>query len=106
MARSSQPAPYKIDYGVKIPLRDGVTLDATIIRPADGHKVPVILSLTPYVADRFMDVGAYFAQHGYAFASVDDRGRGNSGGSFEPWSEDRLDGADAVQWLAKQSWAD
>lgn len=98
--------PYKVEYGVKIPMRDGATLDATIIRPAGATAEPVILTLTPYVADRFIDVGAYFARHGYVFAIVDDRGRGNSSGVFEPWSEDGPDGADAVQWLAKRPWSD
>jgi putative CocE/NonD family hydrolase len=101
---SSTSLPYRIHWGVKVPLRDGVTLDATVFLPAHDGPVPLIFTLTPYTADRFEDVGAYFAQHGYAFASVDDRGRGNSGGSFVLWQGEGRDGHDAVEWLAKQSW--
>jgi putative CocE/NonD family hydrolase len=98
--------PYRIEWGVKIPLRDGVSLDATIFRPATEKPVPVILTLTPYVADRFEDVGAAFARAGYAFASVDDRGRGNSGGRFVLWDGEGRDGHDVVEWLARQAWSD
>ncbi|MDG2521312.1 CocE/NonD family hydrolase [Caulobacter segnis] len=105
-AATTSAKPYEIEWAVKIPMRDGVTLDATIVRPVGGGKHPVIFTLTPYVADRFMDVAAYFAKAGYVFASVDSRGRGNSGGEFVPWSGDGVDGFDAVEWLAKQPWAD
>jgi putative CocE/NonD family hydrolase len=46
----------------------------------------------------------YFARHGYVFALVDVRGRGNSGGSFEPFANEGRDGHDVVEWLAKQKW--
>jgi putative CocE/NonD family hydrolase len=98
--------PYKIQWGVKIAMRDGVQLDATVIRPVGDATTPVILTLTPYVADRFEDVGAYFARHGYAFVIVDDRGRGNSEGRFSLWTKDGQDGHDLVEWLAAQPWSD
>jgi len=98
--------PYRITWGVKVPLRDGVVLDATVFRPASDAPVPVIVTLTPYIADRFEDVGAYFAKHGYAFAAVDDRGRGSSGGEFVLWTGEGRDGADAITWLAQQPWCD
>jgi putative CocE/NonD family hydrolase len=103
---ATSAVPYRIEWGVKIPLRDGVTLDATIFRPVTDKPVPVILTLTPYVADRFEDVGAAFAKAGYAFASVDDRGRGNSGGRFVLWDGEGRDGHDVVEWLARQGWSD
>jgi putative CocE/NonD family hydrolase len=98
--------PYRISMGVKIPLRDGVVLDATLFRPPSDAPVPVIVTLTPYIADRFEDVGAYFAKHGYAFAAIDDRGRGNSGGNFVLWTGEGRDGSDAIEWLARQPWCD
>jgi putative CocE/NonD family hydrolase len=51
-----------------------------------------------------MDRAMYFAQHGYVYALVDVRGRGNSGGSFEPFVNEGKDGYDVVEWLAKQSY--
>ncbi len=92
-------------WGVKIPMRDGITLNATVYKPADTKDpLPVILTMTPYIADSYHDRAMYFARHGYVFALVDVRGRGNSGGEFKPLVNDARDGYDAVEWLAQQSW--
>jgi putative CocE/NonD family hydrolase len=40
------------------------------------------------------------------FALVDVRGRGNSGGEFEPFANEPRDGHDVVEWLAKQPFCD
>ena len=48
----------------------------------------------------------YFASHGYGFASIDVRGRGDSGGDFEPYVNEATDGHDAVEWLARQPFCD
>lgn len=92
-------------WGVRIPLRDGVQLNATVYRPRGiTTPLPVIFTLTPYIGDSYHDRGMYFARHGYVFALVDVRGRGNSGGRFEPFANDGRDGHDTVEWLAKQPW--
>jgi putative CocE/NonD family hydrolase len=103
---SASALPYRVNWGVKIAMRDGVELDATIIRPADERPVPVIFRLTPYTADRFAEGGTYFARAGYAFACVDVRGRGNSGGEFVLWTGEGRDGAEVVGFLARQPWCD
>jgi len=93
-------------WGVKIPLRDGVSLNATIFQPhAEKEPLPVIFTFTPYIGDSYLDRAMYFAQHGYVYALVDVRGRGNSGGSFEPFVNEGKDGYDVVEWLAKQSYS-
>lgn len=94
------------NWGVKIPMRDGVHLNATIYKPKSDLPVPVIFTLTPYISDSYHPRAAYFAQHGYVFALVDCRGRGNSEGIFEPFVDDANDGHDIVEWLAKQPWCD
>ena len=38
----------QIDYDVRVPMRDGVTLSADVYRPKDGRPAPVILVRTPY----------------------------------------------------------
>jgi len=99
--------PFELQLVVRIPLRDGVKLAATIYRPAGGReRLPVVMTLTPYSADRWEDHGRYFAQHGYVFVAVDSRGRGDSGGEFDPWVNEGPDGADAVSWLAAQPFSD
>ncbi|HUJ39341.1 MAG TPA: CocE/NonD family hydrolase, partial [Candidatus Acidoferrales bacterium] len=93
-------------WGVKIPMRDGVELNATIFKPADQkERLPVVVTLTPYIGDSYTDRAMYFARHGYVYALVDVRGRGNSGGSFEPFANEGRDGHDVVEWLAQQPWS-
>ena len=103
-------ADYDLRWGVKIPMRDKVELNATLYLPktADGSapKTPVIFTLTPYISDSYHARAAYFASHGYAFALVDVRGRGNSGGEFEPFAQEPRDGHDVVEWLAQQPFCD
>jgi len=101
---------YDIRWGVKIPLRDKVELNATLYFPKtpDGSapKTPVVFTLTPYISDSYHARAAYFASHGYVFALVDVRGRGNSAGEFEPFAQEARDGHDVVEWLAQQPFCD
>ena len=103
-------ADYDLRWGVKIPMPDKVELNATLYLPKakDGapSKTPVIFTLTPYISDTYHARAAYFASHGYAFALVDVRGRGNSGGEFEPFAQEPRDGHDVVEWFAQQPFCD
>lgn len=95
-----------LTWGVRIPLRDGVHLNATIYKPHDQKEpLPVIFVMTPYIADHDHSRAIYFARNGYVVALVDMRGRGNSEGEFEPHAHDGMDGYDAVEWFAKQPWS-
>ncbi len=103
-------------------MRDKVELNATIYfpkaadpaSPATGSaaasgsqaKTPVIFTLTPYISDSYHARAAYFASHGYTFALVDVRGRGNSDGEFEPFAQEPRDGHDVAEWLAQQPFCD
>jgi uncharacterized protein len=101
----SVPDESKIDFhwGVKIPLRDGVHLNATVYTPRNQKSpAPCIVTLTPYISQNYHDRGVYFAAHGYPFLTVDVRGRGNSAGHFEPLIQEAHDGFDVVEWLAQQ----
>src|SRR5947209_6974381 len=52
-APSAEP-PVDFQWGVRIPLRDGVTLNATVYRPRDQKdRLPAIFTLTPYVGDTY-----------------------------------------------------
>jgi len=92
-------------WGVEIPVRDGVRLNATVYKPLEmAEPLPVVFTLTPYTSDTYHERGWYFARHGYVFALVDVRGRGNSGGEFDPFAQEAEDGHDVVEWLAEQPW--
>lgn len=102
-------APAKVEadvdlmWGVKVPLRDGVKLNATIYKPKQiPRPLPVIFTLTPYIGDSYHARADYFAKNGYVFALIDARGRGSSEGKFNPFAQEARDGYDVVEWLAQQ----
>jgi hypothetical protein len=89
-------------FGVKLPLRDGVKLGATVFKPREmPGPLPVVFTLTPYGADTYYPRAAYFARNGYVFALVDVRGRGNSEGEFMPFENEGRDGHDLVEVLSR-----
>ena len=92
-----------LQWGVQIPLRDGVRLNAILYKPAALKEPrPCLFTLTPYTGDNNHARAMYFAAHGYPFLMVDVRGRGNSEGSFRPLIQEAKDGYDVVEWLAKE----
>ena len=87
-------------------MRDGVTLRADVYRPDGEARVPAILVRTPYskgARDESAFVRAAVARD-YAVVVQDVRGRYESGGSFDPYRQERHDGFDSVEWAATQSW--
>lgn len=96
-------AKVNFQWSVKIPLRDGVRLNATVYTPKNQQApAPCVFTLTPYISQSYHDRGMYFAAHGYPFLTVDVRGRGNSEGQFRPLIQEAKDGYDVVEWLATQ----
>jgi putative CocE/NonD family hydrolase len=103
--KSVQRRPVSVIWDLRIPMRDGVHLSGTVYRAADQKEpLPVIVTMTPYIAAHAAKQGNYFAQNGYVFVAVDDRGRGNSEGVFVPGEVEGKDGYDAVEFLARQPW--
>lgn len=103
---AAQEREVSIEWGVKIPLRDGVKLNATIYRPRDATgPLPVVFTLTPYIGDTYHPFAMAMARDGFAFAAVDVRGRGNSEGVFEPFVNEGRDGHDVVEWFGTQPWS-
>jgi len=96
-------AKVQFTWGTRIPLRDGVHLNATVYTPREQKAAaPCIFTLTPYIGQTYHARGVYFAAHGFPFLTVDVRGRGNSEGEFRPFIQEAKDGYDVVEWLAKQ----
>lgn len=86
-------------------MRDGTPLSATIVRPKEPGKYPAILIRTPYGrAGMASYYGSLFAPRGYVVVSQDVRGMGGSYGEWDPFMNERKDGYDTVQWVAKQPW--
>jgi predicted acyl esterase len=88
-------------------MRDGVKLAANVYLPEGKGPWPVVLSRTPYLKDGPMSGGAArkYVAAGYAVVIQDVRGKGHSAGEYRPFVDDRNDGYDTVEWVAKQSWS-
>jgi uncharacterized protein len=103
----SQPVhEVKVERGVAMKTRDGVTLVADVFRPDAPGRFPVILSRTPYGRATAGIEGPHFARRGYVFVAQDVRGMGDSGGEWDPFVNERRDGFDAVDWASKAPWSD
>jgi uncharacterized protein len=99
--------PADVQWGVRIPMRDGVHLNAMVFRPRGRTEPgPVIFEMTPYGIDAFYAGGKDFAAHGLNFVLIDSRGRGDSGGEFDMFEVDVNDTVDAIDWLSRQPWCD
>lgn len=96
----AQELEVQAETGVKVKMRDEVTLVADIYRPKAQGKYPVILERTPY--DRKADLWKVrrMASHGYVVIFQDTRGRYDSEGQFYPFKYESQDGYDTVEWAA------
>ena len=92
-------------------MRDGVELVADVYRPDDRDQHPVLVQRTPYdrtmIGNAASDIDPIkMALAGYAVVVQDVRGRFDSGGAFEAYTNEADDGYDTVQWAAEQPWSD
>ncbi len=89
---------------VQLPMRDGVKLGAIVYRPEQTGKYPALVYRTPYGVDDY-DAYAEFplkaAKHGYLVFLVDVRGRYRSEGEFEAYRNEKQDGYDVIEEVAK-----
>ncbi len=93
------------DANVMIPMRDGTTLAANIFKPAGEGPFPTILMRTPYgKGGKNRGQAKSYADRGYAMVIQDCRGRGDSGGLWDPFRYDADDGFITQQWVGEQSW--
>ncbi len=106
--------PVTIRDGVTVTARDGVKLDARLFLPTlEGGAKPTPCVLMSDGYGRTSNTGAEtdpvlmnIASRGYAVMHLSLRGSGGSGGETTLYNDFGRDGADAVEWMAKQSWCD
>lgn len=96
-----------MQFNVRVPMRDGVTLSADIYRPDTTGRFPVIVVRTPYDNGLAASVvtGKRWAARGFVYLIQDVRGRGDSDGEFYPLVTEAADGYDTIQWAAVQPWS-
>ena len=93
---------------VGVPARDGTTLAADLYLPDDAPRAPALVLRTPY-GRRYAEAEVFahpswYARRGFAVIVQDCRGRGDSEGEFEPFAPEARDGADTIEWVARQPW--
>ncbi len=89
-----------MERGVKVMMRDGVTLRADIYRPKEEGRYPILLQRTPYNKTSGVDFGMLAAAAGYVAIVQDVRGRFTSEGEWYPFKWESQDGFDTVEWAA------
>ena len=92
-------------------MRDKVKLAGNLYLPEGEGPFPSIVTRTPYGKDTmelFADPRAArkYTKAGYAYLVQDTRGKGRSEGHYAGFSDDRNDGYDTIEWMARQSWCD
>ena len=101
----------RIERNVRIPMRDGKTLSADLIRPDAEGRFPILIEYHPYRKDDVSRGGHnqhwYLAERGFIGVRLDVRGTGGSDGinTDEYVRQEQEDGYDAVEWLAKQAYS-
>jgi putative CocE/NonD family hydrolase len=104
-----------VERKVMMPMRDGVRLATDIYVPKNASgQVPTVFVKTPYNFN-FWDVrngvpadmtAALTAiKRGYAYVVQNERGHFFSEGHYDILGPPMTDGADAMDWIAKQSWS-
>jgi len=104
-AQTAQPSPYVRDFGY-VTLHDGVKLAYVAYRPSAEGKFPTVMTYDPYVAAG-SGPNPFFLDKGYAYVAVSLRGTGCSQGAFDFMNGEShgADGAEVVNWIAKQPWS-
>ena len=89
-----------------VPMADGVVLSTDVWRNVfDDKPHPVLLRRTPYGRVQNVSDVTNLVRAGFTVVSQDVRGRGESGGAFLPFFNDKEDGRATVDWIARQSWS-
>jgi uncharacterized protein len=111
-ALAEAPAQFQREFGY-LPLKDGVRLAYVVWRPKKTGRYPTLVLYGPYDesgADLEGYLGTYFVrpylEAGYALVGINTRGTGCSEGLNEySFMVESTDGAQAVEWAAKQPWS-
>ncbi len=105
VSASAQEYQVAVEQGMRVKMRDGVSLIADVYRPKAPGKFPVLLERTPYNR-KDAATGTMLASHGYVVVLQDTRGRYDSEGEFYPFRYESLDGFDTVEWAAALEYSD
>ncbi|GAA3211566.1 CocE/NonD family hydrolase [Actinocorallia longicatena] len=97
----------RIQRGLPVPMDDGVELLADLYTPVRVPNAPLVLVRSPYGRRGWLEQGVAmpFAERGYRVLVQAVRGTEKSGGTFDPFGDERRDGLATLDWIEKQSWS-
>lgn len=103
---------------LRIPMSDGVTIEALLYPSKSGDRVPTLLAASPYRFDNdklpavsiypIQELGpiGFYNDKGFAYVHMDVRGTGRSGGEYQYQSErEQRDLSEVIEWIAQQPWS-
>ncbi len=88
-----------------VEMRDGAKLYTRVFRPQGEGPWPVIITRDPYQNGSSTAMSKILVRYGYVVVQQDCRGTGNSDGIWQPFLNERNDGVDNANWVAKQTWS-
>ncbi len=104
-----------VERKLMIPMRDGKRIATDVYRPKDtSKKYPTIFVRTPYNFNywdvrngvpRDLSNELQAVKRGYAFVSMNERGRFFSEGNYDILGPPLTDGDDELTWISKQPWS-
>lgn len=104
----------------EITVRDGTKIAVAVYLPPSGHtaNLPTLLAASPYRFDNniapaiplflWRETGPidWYLEQGYAYAHMDVRGTGRSGGEYRYMdAKEQGDLYEVIEWLAARSWS-
>jgi putative CocE/NonD family hydrolase len=96
--------------GLVATMPDGIELAADAWLPPGGGTWPVLLQRVPYgrqaPSTSVLPHPVHLARAGYAVVTQDCRGRGDSGGRFDPFTDEAVDGEASIAWAAGLDFCD
>lgn len=111
VARDGIPTPIEgggLERSVFVPMRDVVRLATDVYFPAATRRgLSTVVLRTPYRKGNRDNISwaHYFAAQGFAVVVQDVRGRWESEGIYEFYSDDQRDFEDLAGWIAQQPWS-
>lgn len=104
--REAEARRYAIVESAAVPLRDGATLTATIVRPRRLRgPQPAVLEYTIYADAENRRTALEMAAQGFVGVVATPRGKRASGGPIRPWETEAQDARDLLTWISRQPWS-
>lgn len=106
-AQDLPPGAYRFEE-LRVPLSDGVHLQAHLYLPEAEGSYPVVLYAPPYDPEspHRQRRCAYIAEQGYAVVLLSPRGKFGSEGTYLPFIDETPDLLEALTWILEQPWSD